>query len=134
MPDSQLGPHITETQNGPLVEVPVSAVEVMGKRLNLFGGGYLRLSPQWLIRWGIKKLHVAEHPLIVYVHPREIDPDHPRLPLSLIRRFKCYVNLKTTMPKLKWLCENYEFVPMRDLASQVSEAYDILPAKIWSDS
>ena len=92
------------------------------------------LSPQWLIRWGIKKLHVAEHPLIVYVHPREIDPDHPRLPLSLIRRFKCYVNLKTTMPKLKWLCENYEFVPMRDLASQVSEAYDILPAKIWSDS
>ena len=98
----------------------LSAVEVMGKRLNLFGGGYLRLSPKWLIRWGIKKLHVAEHPLIVYVHPREIDPDHPRLPLSAIRRFKCYVNLKSTMPKLQWLCQEYKFCTMRELVAEFS--------------
>ena len=120
MPNSQLGPHIIETQNGPLIEVPMSAVEVMGKRLNLFGGGYLRVAPQWLIQWGIKKLHKAGHPLIVYVHPREIDPDHPRLPLSAIRRFKCYVNLKSTMPKLQWLCQEYKFCTMHDLVAEFS--------------
>lgn len=118
MPDSQLGPYIIETQNGPLIEVPMSAVEVIGKRLNLFGGGYLRIAPKWLIQCGIKKLHKAGHPLIVYVHPREIDPDHPRLPLSVIRRFKCYVNLKSTMPKLQWLCREYKFCTMRELVAE----------------
>jgi hypothetical protein len=34
------------------------------------------------------------------VHPREIDPQQPRLPLSLRRRFTCYVNLETTQPKI----------------------------------
>lgn len=120
MPDSQLGPYTVDTENGPLIEVPMSAVEVMGKRLNLFGGGYLRVAPQWLIQWGIKKLHKAGHPLIVYVHPREIDPDHPRLPLSLIRRFKCYVNLKSTMPKLQWLCQEYKFCTMHELVAEFS--------------
>ncbi len=120
MPNSQLGPYTVDTENGPLIEAPMSVVEVMGKRLNLFGGGYLRLSPKWLIRWGIKKLHVAGHPLIVYVHPREIDPMHPRLPLSPIRRFKCYVNLKSTMPKLEWLCEEYRFCTMHELVAEFS--------------
>jgi hypothetical protein len=39
-------------------------------------------------------------PTIFYVHPREIDPQQPRLPLSLRRRFTCYVNLETTQPKI----------------------------------
>jgi len=118
MPDSQLGPYTVDTENGLLIEVPMSAVEVMGKRLNLFGGGYLRVAPQRLIQWGIKKLHKAGHPLIVYVHPREIDPNHPRLPLSPIRRFKCYVNLKSTLPKLEWLCREYKFCTMHELVDE----------------
>lgn len=115
MPDSQLGPYVIKTQNGLLIEVPMSAIEVFGFRLSFFGGGYLRLSPKWLIRWGIDRLHAAGNPLIIYVHPREIDPDHPRLPLSPVRRFKCYVNLKSTLLKLRWLCQQYKFCTMRDL-------------------
>jgi len=110
------GPHMIQTKIGPLVEVPVPAAEVFGLRLYFFGGGYLRLSPLRLIQWGIKKLHQAGHPLIVYIHPRELDPDQPRLPLSPIRRFRCYVNLKSTLPKLRWLLKEYDFVPMRELA------------------
>jgi len=54
---------------------------------------------------------------IVNVHPREIDPEQPRLPLPLTPRFKCYVNLKSTLPKLEWLCRKYTFCTMRELAS-----------------
>lgn len=115
---SPLGPYIIKTESGNLVEIPQSMVELTNKRISLFGGGYLRLSPKWLIKWGIKKLHKAGRPLIVYIHPREIDPDHPRLPLNLIRRFKCYVNLKSTTPKLQWLCRNYDFVPMHRLVAE----------------
>ena len=115
-------PYIIETSRGALVEIPVSTVTVLGHRVCLFGGGYLRISPLPLIRWGIRTLRHCGRPLIVYVHPREVDPDHPRLPLTLWRRFKCYTNLRTTMPKLRWLCEHYQFTTMGTLAAALSEA------------
>ncbi|MBN1508997.1 MAG: DUF3473 domain-containing protein [Sedimentisphaerales bacterium] len=113
------GPYVVQTATGPLVEIPVSTVSILGHRICFFGGGYLRLSPLPVIRWGAGHLHRKRRPLIVYVHPREIQPDHPRLPLSLKRRFKCYVNLHTTMPKLTWLCEHYRFTTMGTVAAQV---------------
>jgi len=120
MANSQLESHIIKTEAGNLVEIPQSVVSIFGKRISLFGGGYLRLAPRWLIRWGISKLETAGRPLVIYVHPREVDPHHPRLPLSPIRRFKSYVNLRTTMPKLRWLCQNHRFQTMGELAASVS--------------
>lgn len=114
----QFRPHAIQTSAGTLIEVPVPTIRILGCRWSFFGGGYLRLSPIWLIRYGINRLHKECDPLVVYVHPREIDPDHPRLPLGPLDRFKCYVNLETTMPKLRWLCENYTFILMWELAAR----------------
>jgi polysaccharide deacetylase family protein (PEP-CTERM system associated) len=119
--NSPPGPHVIQTTGGPLVEIPTSTVRVTGRRICLFGGGYLRISPLPLIRWGIRRLHEQDQPLIVYVHPREIDPEHPRLPLEPRRRFKCYANLHTTMPKLQWLCRNYRFTTMGAVAAGVMQ-------------
>ncbi|MHC1765383.1 MAG: polysaccharide deacetylase family protein [Verrucomicrobiia bacterium] len=104
-------PFRVETSCGLIDEVPISVVSVLGRRLALFGGGYLRLAPLFLIRWGCRRLAKRGLPVVFYVHPREVDPDHPRLPLSFHRRFKCYVNLKSTYRKLENLCqaENMEF-------------------------
>ena len=52
-------------------------------------------------------------PVIFYIHPREIDPDHPRLPMNWKRRFKSYVNLKSTMPKIESLLSEF---PMTSFA------------------
>jgi len=116
------GPHIIQTRHGPLVEIPASTVSILGYRVCFFGGGYLRLSPLSVIRWGARHLQSAGRPLILYVHPREIQPNHPRLPLGLVRRFKCYVNLHTTMPKLKWFCEHWHFTTMNVVAARVAPA------------
>jgi polysaccharide deacetylase family protein (PEP-CTERM system associated) len=116
------GPHIIETASGPLAEIPVSTVSILGYRVCFFGGGYLRLAPLPVIRWGIRQLQKENRPLVVYVHPREIDPDHPRLPLGPWRGFKCYHNLESTLPKLKWLCENHRFGTMAALAARAGEA------------
>lgn len=113
--DSPLGPYFIETQSGHLLEIPMSIVEIFGRRTSLFGGGYLRLANKLMIKWGIDRLQVAGQPLIVYVHPREIDPDQPRLPLNWLRRFKCYVNLHSTLPKLKWLCKKYSSCTMLEM-------------------
>jgi polysaccharide deacetylase family protein (PEP-CTERM system associated) len=115
------GPHIIETACGPLAEIPVSTVSILGHRVCFFGGGYLRISPLPVIRWGIKQLQKKNQPLIVYVHPREIDPDHPRLPLGPWRSFKCYNNLESTLPKLKWLCKHNRFGTMAALAAHAHE-------------
>lgn len=117
--DTLVGPHVVVTSDGPLVEIPVSTVRWWGRRFCLFGGGHLRLSPLPVIRWGIRRLHEEGQPLVIYIHPREIDPDHPRLPLKPLRRFKCYVNLHSTMPKVEWLCRSYSFTTMCDIASTV---------------
>lgn len=110
-------PHVIQTVNGPLVEVPASTIRILGRRVCLFGGGYLRIAPQRIIQWGIRRLRAEGLPLVVYIHPREIDPHHPRLPLGPYRRFKCYVNLRSTMPKLTWLCRQHKFTTMADLAA-----------------
>jgi len=112
------GPYTIPTKAGPLTEIPISAAKLFGIRLFFFGGGYLRLAPKQLIQWGIRKLHKTGDPLIVYMHPREIDPDHPRLQLGVIRYFRSYYNLRSTMPKLQWLCKNYNFVTMHDLVDE----------------
>jgi len=102
-------PYVIKTASGPLVEVPQSLIESGGRRLSVFGGGYLRLAPSGVIRWGIRHLQQHNRPLVVYVHPREIDPEQPRLAMPWKRRFKTYVNLRSTYPKLEMLCRNYEF-------------------------
>lgn len=123
MSTSPLGPYFIETASGHLLEIPMSVVEVFGRRVSLFGGGYLRLATKQMIRWGISRLQKAQQPLIVYVHPREIDPDHPRLPLSLIRRFKCYVRLRSTLPKLAWLCQDYSFGTMLEMVEEYIKSF-----------
>lgn len=120
---SPLGLYFIETHNSHLLEIPMSIIKIFRHRTSFFGGGYLRLANISMIKWGIKKLYSAGQPLIVYVHPREIDPGHPRLPLSLLRQFKCYVNLKSTKPKLKWLCERYSFCTLLDMVESYIRSF-----------
>ena len=123
MPESPLGPYFIETKNGHLLEFPMSIVSILGRKISLFGGGYLRLPNKRMIRWGISKLQSSEQPLIIYIHPREIDPNHPRLQLPFIRRFKSYINLKSTLPKLKWLCQNFCFCTMLKLSENYIRSF-----------
>jgi hypothetical protein len=53
-------------------------------------------------------------PVVYYVHPREIDPDQPRLPMPPVRRFKSYVNLSTTAGKLERILEGGGLTTFRD--------------------
>ncbi len=82
-------------------EFPLTVAHVFSKTICFFGGGYLRLFPYLLIRRMARQVEREQRPVIYYVHPREIDPEHPRLNMNIKRRFKSYVNLKTTENKLR---------------------------------
>ena len=48
-------------------------------------------------------------------YPREIDPEHPRLPMNLKRRFKSYVNLGATEQKIRRILTDFEITSFQSL-------------------
>lgn len=107
-------PHWRMYPGGALVEFPISVADVLGRRQCFFGGGYLRLFPYRLIKNMAARVERDGRPVVFYVHPREVDPDHPRLPMSATRRFKSYVNLHTTEPKIRRILADFKTIPFRD--------------------
>ena len=101
-----------------LIEVPRTVARVAGESMCFFGGGYLRLFPYWLIRRMARQVLNAGRPLVFYVHPREIDPTHPRLPLSSFRRFKCYVNLDETEGKILRILNEFRVTTFHSFLSR----------------
>jgi hypothetical protein len=78
-----------------------------------FGGGYLRLFPLSVIRVMARRVLDEQRPVFFYVHPREIDPSHPRLRMGPWRRFKSYVNLTSTEPKIHGLLNEFPMTTFR---------------------
>jgi len=116
---TRLDPHRQRRPAGDLVEFPVTVAEVFGRRLCFFGGGYLRLTPWPLVRRMARSVLRAGRPVIFYVHPREIDPGHPRLPMSLARSFKSYVNLRTTEGKIRRILAEFQVGTFADHLADV---------------
>jgi len=104
-----LGPHRVRTNAGELLELPTSTFGVGRWRLPYAGGGYLRLFPYAALAAGLRFENQRGRPLLVYVHPREIDPEQPRMTLPPRRRFKYYVGLRSTEAKLRRLLRAHRF-------------------------
>jgi polysaccharide deacetylase family protein (PEP-CTERM system associated) len=101
-----------------LLEFPITVADLMGKPMCFFGGGYLRLFPYWLIRRMSKQVLAEGRPVVFYIHPREIDPQHPRLPMSRKRQFKSYVNLETTETKVRRILQDFPVTTFKAVASK----------------
>ncbi|MGO9047337.1 MAG: XrtA system polysaccharide deacetylase, partial [Xanthobacteraceae bacterium] len=114
----EFAPYTVPTPAGAIEEFPITAVGVLGNPMCFFGGGYLRLFPYQVIRAMGQKVLGEGRPVIFYVHPREIDPDQPRLPLSRRRRFTCYVNLQTTRPKISRILRDFQVTSFEGFISQ----------------
>jgi polysaccharide deacetylase family protein (PEP-CTERM system associated) len=100
-----------------LMEVPITVADFMGRPMCFFGGGYLRLFPYWLIRRMSKQVLAEGRPVVFYVHPREVDPSHPRLPMSRKRSFKSYVNLETTESKIRHILQDFPVTTFQNVIS-----------------
>jgi polysaccharide deacetylase family protein (PEP-CTERM system associated) len=122
MVSGHTAPHFIKTQAGKILEFPISVAPVLGKSICFFGGGYLRLFPIKIILNQAEYLYRKGSPVLYYIHPREIDPQHPRLPLSVIKNFKTYVNLTTVKAKLDKILTTGSFMTLRDYyLTKVSE-------------
>lgn len=102
-------------RNG-LLEIPISTARVFGKNLPIAGGGYLRMLPFWYSKWGLTlRMRQAPHiPIVLYMHPWEIDPEQPRLALSGRSRFRQYTNLRSMRTKIERLMQSMRFTSVEE--------------------
>jgi len=100
-----------------IVEYPISTVKMMGLNIPISGGGYMRLFPYGVTRQGLAKINSAENkPFVFYLHPWEFDPEQPRMTnISVLSRFRHYVNLHGTAGKLQRLLGDFKFSSMADV-------------------
>ena len=120
-------PHVVPTAKGDIVEFPISLVRTLGRDMFFFGGGYLRFFPYPLIRRKALEVLAEQRSVVFYLHPREVDPGHPRLPMSLKRRFMSYVNLDTTEPKMRRL---FDDLPMTTFSELLKAGVSHLPKQV----
>ena len=82
------------------------------------GGAYFRLLPYKYITRTLRNIN-KERPGMFYIHPWELDPEHPYLSfLSKRRRIPHYWNLDKTENKLDRLLGAGEFVPLIDIVKE----------------
>jgi polysaccharide deacetylase family protein (PEP-CTERM system associated) len=106
-----------------LIELPVTTVEVAGRRMAAGGGGFFRLLPYSFSSWAIGRVNRAEErPAVFYFHPWEIDPGQPRVPEAPLKsRLRHYSNLSVMEPKLLKLLKAHRW-GRTDLVVQAERA------------
>ncbi|MGD2081437.1 MAG: DUF3473 domain-containing protein [Chromatiales bacterium] len=96
---------------GQFVEIPVTTVEIAGRKLPCAGGGWFRLFPYRISRWAMRRVNETDRqPCIFYFHPWEIDPAQPRIPgVGRKARFRHYLNLEHTEGRLRRLLAEFRW-------------------------
>ncbi len=111
-------PHRFPLESGRTVkELPMSVLPLGPLATGYSGGGYLRLWPMPIIRWGIRRSEAEGSPTVLYLHPRDIAPDAPRARMPLHRRFMTYVGVGGARAKLETLLHDYEWAPCGEVLS-----------------
>ena len=116
LPDAPKEPF--EHRNG-LLEFPLPVRTVFGQAIPVATGAYFRIFPYWFTRSSIRRANRSKIPVTVNIHPWELDPEQPRLPMPRKYRWRHHWNLARTEPRLASLLEEFEFGPLGDTATEM---------------
>ncbi|MFD0697130.1 XrtA system polysaccharide deacetylase [Paenibacillus sp. GCM10027628] len=110
IPDAPRVPFQMNFHEGSMLEFPTSTLQLGRKNIPFSGGFYFRFLPYLLIRRMFRTLNKSGLPVIFYLHPREIDPDQPRLEaLSKRDYFIHYYQVGSCERKLEKLLKEFRF-------------------------
>jgi len=128
VPDAPPTPHWAEGPGGgTILEIPPLTLRLAGANWPVGGGGYLRLLPKRLPARALASADRNGFPGMIYLHPWELDPDQPVLPMSRVSRFRHRVGLRRAEGKLRWLLQRFRFASVRQrleaLEANVQETY-----------
>jgi polysaccharide deacetylase family protein (PEP-CTERM system associated) len=128
LPDAPLEPHRIRRPAGSLWEFPLPVLRRLGHPWPIGGGGYFRLYPYSLTRYGLRSINAEGRSFAAYIHPWELDPDQPQLALGPVRAFRHYVNLGRTKSRLEKLIRDFRFGPIRQVLAELDAQEEL---KTW---
>jgi len=105
-------PHRIETAAGTLWEIPPLVTATPLGNLPTGGGWGFRFFPLAMIRHTLQVYQRQGGPGVLFMHPRELDPDGPRLRLGLLREFATYGPRSSAAGRLAALMRSFCFVPL----------------------
>ncbi|MFH1276940.1 MAG: XrtA system polysaccharide deacetylase [Candidatus Eisenbacteria bacterium] len=106
-------------EGGSLVEFPLSTWRIGPWNVPVAGGGYLRLLPLPVMVRGLRAVRREGAPAVLYLHPWEIDPGQPRIPLPLLSRIRHYRNLDRAEDRLGRLLRDGSWAPMGEILREL---------------
>lgn len=93
-----------------LAEFPLPVMDLCGVKIPVATAAYFRIFPYAVNAGAIRKMNEKGIPAVVNLHNWEFDPDHPRMRLPAVARFKHYYNLDKTEERLDRLTDEFSFV------------------------
>jgi polysaccharide deacetylase family protein (PEP-CTERM system associated) len=120
MPGAPRWPHRLDLASGPLlVEYPLPTVRFGFFNVPATGGAYLRLFPMSFQAWAIRRMIRNEQAFVINVHPWELDPEQPRLPVGPRTRWTHYHNLHRSQARLSTLLSLTNYRPQLDVLQDI---------------
>lgn len=113
--DAPRWPHARDAAGRPLAEFPITTWRVAGLNVPVAGGAYFRIYPYWFTRLALAAVSRGDRPVVFYLHPWEIDPGHPRIPLPRRIAATHYFNLGATEGRLRRLLADFRFATMGEV-------------------
>ena len=110
---------IEEAGTGGLVEFPLPAIRIGPLNLPATGGAYLRLLPLRFQTWAVRRLLREGKAVVLNVHPWELDPGQPRLPVRHRTRWTHYHNLARAEGRLRTLLALAPFRSQSDVLHEL---------------
>jgi polysaccharide deacetylase family protein (PEP-CTERM system associated) len=117
-PNSPGDPYVIRRPAGSLLELPLTTTRIAGVQFPAAGGAYLRQLPYALIHRAFSEYRARGVPGMFYVHPWEVDPGQPRLPVPLVSRLRHYRGLNGMLGRLDRLLGDFKF-------TSVEQALDV---------
>ena len=119
--DANPYPGIISTPSGlTIVEFPISTYKTMGATIPVAGGGYFRLFPYFITKFGLGMINKAGHEFLFYMHPWEIDPKQPMVNgITRFAKFRHYNNLDRFESRLNNLLDDFNFTTMSDVLTSL---------------
>ena len=108
-PDAPRVPYVVRRPGGSLAEFPLATTSLLGRAIPAAGGGYLRQFPFGVVRRAFAEATRNSVPATFYIHPWEVDPDQPRVRVSLLTRVRHYRGLDKTLPRIERLLSEFRF-------------------------
>ena len=111
-------PHVRSTALGPIVEVPPLVADRFGQVMPMGWGWGLRMSSPSKVLKEIERANKLGRPAVLTIHPWELDPDPPRVPLPLGLRFAHYFRLDGFPGRLRTILRGASFGPLQAAAAR----------------